>query len=167
MAKESKTQETTIVKATPKKVDGQKDEQPRGTVKAASISQVRTLGANKQVKHQAAQQERPAHRPPIGTPVVNKELENRVKPPIGKPMGKPVVPKEVAENRNSTGNAGSGETKGSRRRSACCAGTGAEGSRSGSRTESRGSGADRKGRSETASCGREERHCAKGGVRAA
>ena len=94
MAKESKTQETTIVKATPKKVDGQKDEQPRGTVKAASISQVRTLGANKQVKHQAAQQERPAHRPPIGTPVVNKELENRVKPPIGKPMGKPVVPKE-------------------------------------------------------------------------
>ncbi len=44
MAKESKTQETTIVKATPKKVDGQKDEQPRGTVKAASISQVRTLG---------------------------------------------------------------------------------------------------------------------------
>ena len=100
MAKESKTQETTIVKATPKKVDGQKDEQPRGTVKAASISQVRTLGANKQVKHQAAQQERPAHRPPIGTPVVNKELENRAKPPIGKPMGKPVVPKEVAERGN-------------------------------------------------------------------
>ena len=100
MAKESKTQETTIVKATPKKVDSQKDEQPRGTVKAASISQVRTLGANKQVKHQAAQQERPAHRPPIGTPVVNKELENRVKPPIGKPMGKPVVPKEVAERGN-------------------------------------------------------------------
>ena len=48
MAKESKAQETTIVKATPKKVDSQKDEQPRGTVKAASISQVRTLGANKQ-----------------------------------------------------------------------------------------------------------------------
>ena len=73
MAKESKAQETTIVKATPKKVDSQKDEQPRGTVKAASISQVRTLGANKQVKHQTAQQERPAHRPPLGTPVVNKD----------------------------------------------------------------------------------------------
>ncbi len=28
MAKESKAQETTIVKATPKKVDSQKDEQP-------------------------------------------------------------------------------------------------------------------------------------------
>ena len=97
MAKESKAQETTIVKATPKKVDSQKDEQPRGTVKAASISRVRTLGANKQVKHQTAQQERPAHRPPLGTPVVNKDLENRSKPPIGKPMGKPVVPKEVAE----------------------------------------------------------------------
>ena len=97
MAKENNTQEMTIVKATPKKAESQKDEQPRGTVKAASISQVRTLGANKQVKHQAAQQERPAHRPPLGTPVVNKELENRSKPPIGKPMGKPVVPKEVAE----------------------------------------------------------------------
>ena len=77
MATENKTQEMTIVKATPKKVESQKDEQPRGTVKAASISQVRTLGANKQVKHQTAQQERPAHRPPIGTPVVNKDLENR------------------------------------------------------------------------------------------
>lgn len=97
MATENKTQEMTIVKATPKKVESQKDEQPRGTVKAASISQVRTLGANKQVKHQTVQQERPAHRPPIGTPVVNKDLENRSKPPVGKPMGKPVVPKEVAE----------------------------------------------------------------------
>ncbi len=97
MAKDNKTQEMTIVKATPKKAESQKDEQPRGTVKAASISQVRTLGANKQVKHQTVQQERPAHRPPIGTPVVNKDLENRSKPPIGKPMGKPVVPKEVAE----------------------------------------------------------------------
>ena len=39
MAKESKTQETTIVKATPKRsTTGKKDEQLRGTVKAASIS---------------------------------------------------------------------------------------------------------------------------------
>ena len=58
MAKESKAQETTIVKATPKKVDSQKDEQPRGTVKAASISQVRTLGANKQVKRPRSRRDR-------------------------------------------------------------------------------------------------------------
>ena len=36
MAKENNAQETTIIKAAPKKADGQKDEQPRGTVKAAS-----------------------------------------------------------------------------------------------------------------------------------
>lgn len=129
MAKESKAQETTIVKATPKKVDSQKDEQPRGTVKAASISQVRTLGANKQVKHQTAQQERPAHRPPLGTPVVNKDLENRSKPPIGKPMGKPVVPKEVAERGKTSAEAEAAQAaempKGSRwQDDGCAAGNG-------------------------------------------
>ena len=46
MAKENNAQETTIIKAAPKKADGQKDEQPRGTVKAASMAQVRTLAQN-------------------------------------------------------------------------------------------------------------------------
>ena len=105
MAKENNTQETTIVKAAPKKADGQKDEQPRGTVKAASMAQVRTLGANKHAKAQQTQQERPQARLPMGKPVVNKDLETRNRPPIGKPMAKPMgkpmakseVPQEIAE----------------------------------------------------------------------
>ncbi|MCI5534025.1 MAG: translation initiation factor IF-2 [Firmicutes bacterium] len=90
MAKENNAQETTIIKATPKKADGQKDEQPRGTVKAASMAQVRTLGANKHPQTRQAQPDRPQARPPIGKPVANKELENRSRPPIGKPMAKPM-----------------------------------------------------------------------------
>ena len=105
MAKENNTQETTIVKAAPKKADSQKDEQPRGTVKAASMAQVRTLGANKHAKAQQTQQERPQARLPMGKPVVNKDLETRNRPPIGKPMAKPMgkpmakseVPQEIAE----------------------------------------------------------------------
>lgn len=90
MAKENNTQETTIIKAAPKKADGQKDEQPRGTVKAASMSQVRTLGANKHTQTRQAQQDRPKAHPPIGKPVANKELETRNRPPLGKPMAKPM-----------------------------------------------------------------------------
>ncbi len=106
MATENNTQETTIIKAAPKKADSQKDEQPRGTVKAASMAQVRTLGANKHVKAQQTQQERPQAKPPVGKPVVNKDLETRTaRPPIGKPMAKaigkpmakPVVPQEPSE----------------------------------------------------------------------
>ena len=88
MAKENNTQETTIVKAAPKKADGQKDEQPRGTVKAASMAQVRTLGANKHAKSQQTQQERPQARPPMGKPMAK---------PMGKPMAKAEVPQEIAE----------------------------------------------------------------------
>ncbi len=90
MAKENNAQETTIIKAAPKKADGRKDEQPRGTVKAASMAQVRTLGANKHPQTRQAQPDRPQARPPIGKPVANKELENRSRPPIGKPMAKPM-----------------------------------------------------------------------------
>ncbi len=90
MAKENNTQETTIIKAAPKKADGQKDEQPRGTVKAASMAQVRTLGANKHPQTRQTQQDRPQARPPMGKPVANKDLENRNRPPIGKPMAKPI-----------------------------------------------------------------------------
>ncbi len=90
MAKENNAQETTIIKAAPKKADGQKDEQPRGTVKAASMAQVRTLGANKHPQTRQTQQDRPQARPPMGKPVVNKELETRNRPPMGKPMAKPM-----------------------------------------------------------------------------
>ena len=75
MAKENNAQETTIIKAAPKKADGQKDEQPRGTVKAESMAQVGTLGANKHPQTRQAQPDRPQARPPIGKPVANKELQ--------------------------------------------------------------------------------------------
>ena len=90
---ETNTKETKIVKATPKKTESQEDAQPRVTVKAAVIPQTRNQGAARPVRQQAQTSERPAARPPMGKPVVNKDLENRVKPP----MGKVVVPKEVSE----------------------------------------------------------------------
>lgn len=90
---ETNTKETKIVKATPKKTESQEDAQPRVTVKAAVIPQNRNQGAARPARPQTQSSERPAARPPMGKPVVNKDLENRVKPP----MGKVVVPKEVSE----------------------------------------------------------------------
>ena len=90
---ETNTKETKIVKATPKKTESQKDAQPRVTVKAAVIPQTRNQGAARPARPQAQASERPAARPPMGKPVVNKDLENRTKPPVGKV----VVPKEVSE----------------------------------------------------------------------
>lgn len=90
---ETNTKETKIVKATPKKTESQEDAQPRVTVKAAVIPQTRNQGAARPARPQTQSSERPAARPPMGKPVVNKDLENRVKPP----MGKVVVPKEVSE----------------------------------------------------------------------
>ena len=90
---ETNTKETKIVKATPKKTESQEDAQPRVTVKAAVIPQTRHQGAARPARTQSQASERPASRPPMGKPVVNKDLENRVKPP----MGKVVVPKEVSE----------------------------------------------------------------------
>ena len=90
---ETNTKETKIVKATPKKTGSQEDAQPRVTVKAAVIPQTRNQGAARPARPQTQSSERPAARPPMGKPVVNKDLENRAKPP----MGKVVVPKEVSE----------------------------------------------------------------------
>ena len=95
MAMESNTKETKIVRATPKKTEGQQEEQPRVTVKAAVKPQVRNQ--QKQVRPQQQPQEKTIKRPPMGKPVANKELEGRTRMPIGRP----VVPKEVAE-RDST-----------------------------------------------------------------
>lgn len=99
MATESNAKETKIVRATPKKTDGQQEEQPRVTVKAAVKPQVRTQ--TKQAQPKQAAQEKSAQRPPMGKPVVNKELEGRSRMPIGKP----VVPKEVAERGKQTAEA--------------------------------------------------------------
>lgn len=90
---ETNTKETKIVKATPKKTESQGDNEPRVTVKAAVIPQPRNHAAAKPARPQTSGAERPASRPPMGKPVVNKDLENRVKPPVGKV----VVPKEVSE----------------------------------------------------------------------
>ena len=73
MATESK-KETKIVRATPKKTDGQQEEQPRVTVKAAVKPQVRTQTKTAKPQ-QASSQEKTTHKPPMGKPVANKELE--------------------------------------------------------------------------------------------
>lgn len=82
--------ETKIVKAAPKKMESQQDEQPRVTVKAAVKPQSRP---QKQTRTPAAASDRPTQKPPVGKPVANRELEGRPRPP----MGKPVIPKEFAE----------------------------------------------------------------------
>ena len=97
---ETNAKETKIVKAAPKKTDSQQDEEPKVTVKAAVKTQVRTQQHGKPARSQMTQAERPAHRPPMGKPVVNKELENRGKAPATR-VGTPVVPKEVAERGKS------------------------------------------------------------------
>ena len=92
MAIDNNAKETKIVKAAHKKAESQQDDQPRVTVKAAVKPQIRT--AQKQAKNQGGVKEKPVtQRPPVGKPVVNKELEGRARPP----MGKPVVPKEISE----------------------------------------------------------------------
>ncbi|MBR5516431.1 MAG: translation initiation factor IF-2 [Firmicutes bacterium] len=89
---ESNAKETKIVKAAPKKHEDHHEDEPRVTVKAVAKPHMRTQ--TKQAKPQQQTQERPAARPPIGKPVVNKDLDNRG---ARTPIGKPVVPKEVSE----------------------------------------------------------------------
>ena len=91
MTTEIKSTETKIVKATPKKTDAHQDEQPRVTVKAVAKDQIRTQSKAK--THQPVQEKTVTARPPIGKPVVNKDLEARSRVPAGKP----VVPKEVSQ----------------------------------------------------------------------
>ncbi len=94
---EKNTKETKIVKATPKKQDTKGDE-PRVTVKAAVIPQRNTQSASRTAQTQTAQsQAKPqtaGRRQFIGTPVVNKELENRTS---RIPRGMTPVAKEVTD----------------------------------------------------------------------
>ncbi len=96
---ESNTKETKIVKATPKKQDAKGDE-PRVTVKAAVIPQ-RSAAQAKVLQQAAAQgKAQPAgKRQFIGTPVVNKDLENRTsRIPRGMtPVSKDVTDKAIEE----------------------------------------------------------------------
>jgi len=96
---ETNTKETKIVKATPKKQDAKGDE-PRVTVKAAVIPQ-RSAAQTKVLQQAAAQgKAQPAgKRQFIGTPVVNKDLENRTsRIPRGMtPVSKDVTDKAIEE----------------------------------------------------------------------
>ncbi len=99
---EKNTKETKIVKATPKKQDSKGDE-PRVTVKAAVIPARNTASAAPKTAQTAAQaQAKPqtgARRQFIGTPVINKELENRTsRIPRGMtPVAKEVTDKAIGE----------------------------------------------------------------------
>ncbi|MBR5740059.1 MAG: translation initiation factor IF-2, partial [Firmicutes bacterium] len=93
------TKETKIVKATPKKQDN-KGEEPRVTVKAAVIP-ARQTAAQRQAA-QTASQAKPqttARRQFIGTPVINKDLENRTsRIPRGMtPVAKDVTDKAIED----------------------------------------------------------------------
>ena len=96
---ESNTKETKIVKATPKKQDA-KGEEPRVTVKAAVIPQ-RSAAQAKVLQQATAQgKAQPAgKRQFIGTPVVNKDLENRTsRIPRGMtPVSKDVTDKAIED----------------------------------------------------------------------
>ena len=86
--------ETKIVKVAPKKTE-QIDE-PKVVVKAAVIKQP-TPPAQTPKKQEISQQERiPLSKPPVGRPVIPKEMDSRPKPPVGTP----VIPKDF-ENRNA------------------------------------------------------------------
>lgn len=96
---ETNTKETKIVKATPKKQDSKGDE-PRVTVKAAVIPQ--RAGQKAQAQPQSTPAKTPAapgRRQFIGTPVVNKDLENRTsRIPRGMtPVSKDVTDKAIEE----------------------------------------------------------------------
>lgn len=103
--------ETKIVKAAPKKAEkaaGKKAkiEEPKVTVKAAKIA---IPLQNKAAKHhQTKQQEKTTvQRPPVGKPVVSKDLENRPKPPVGKP----VISKDLEERGKKPAPAAKAEPK--------------------------------------------------------
>ena len=80
--------ETKIVKVVPKK--SEQVEEPKVVVKAAAVKQP-ALPDKTQKKQERPQQEMTGiAKPPIGKPVISKDLENRPKPPVGTP----VVPKD-------------------------------------------------------------------------
>ncbi len=87
-------QESKIVKVTPKKVDTSAAEEPRVVVKAAAKPIQQTQPAQKAA---VRKETRPVtQRPPIGKPIVSKDIEGRPRPPIGKP----IVSKDL-DNRGS------------------------------------------------------------------
>ena len=77
--------ETKIVKATPKKKDDTaKEDAPRVTVKAAVI--MPAVSARSSRTKSATDDKTGARKPPIGKPIISKEVEGRPKAPAGKPV---------------------------------------------------------------------------------
>ena len=87
----SNKKETKIVKAAPKKTGSSIEEEPRVTVKATIRPNNNNI--NRQPRTQSGQERVNKPKPPVGRPVISKDLENRPKPPIGKP----VIPKDFTE----------------------------------------------------------------------
>lgn len=77
--------ETKIVKAAPRKVDKDQDEEtPRVTVKAAlRVPPIPVKQGPEKVK---TEERGRTQKPPMGRPVISKEVEGRPKPPLGKPV---------------------------------------------------------------------------------
>ena len=107
--------ETKIVKAAPKKNVKEESEEPKVVVKAAQIkppvkkpaAAAKTETARPAASDAAGAERTAAQRPPIGKPVVSKDLENRRKPPLGKP----VVSKELEEREKARAAAAEAEAK--------------------------------------------------------
>ncbi len=92
--KHTANSETKVVKAVPKKKEKEDDNEPRVTVKAANIKP--PMPAKKQAptkKPAAHAEERPAAKPPVGRPLPKNAVPQRKKPI----MGTPVVNKELDE----------------------------------------------------------------------
>ncbi|MEG0829817.1 MAG: translation initiation factor IF-2 [Anaerovoracaceae bacterium] len=89
LLKGKKGSETKIVKVAPKKAEKEAklEDEPRVTVKAANI---KPAAQSKGVKTAQSKPEEKVitQKPPVGKPVVPKDMSNRVKPPVGKPMAK-------------------------------------------------------------------------------
>lgn len=84
--------ETKVVRAKAKKSENEKkDDAPKVTVKAANIK----LPEVKKTAKPAARTAKAAAKPPVGKPIVPKEVEGRPKPP----EGRPVVSKTMLEDR--------------------------------------------------------------------
>ncbi len=86
--------ETKVVRVKAKKTENEKKEgEPKVTVKAANVKLPEIKKTNKTTVKSSAKSA--ASKPPVGRPIVSKEVEGRPKPPVGKP----VVSKEMLEKR--------------------------------------------------------------------
>ncbi len=90
MGRTKTTVETKIVKAAPKKTEKKEDEfEPHVTVKAAV--KLTPLQTKPQTAKTRQEEKTVTQRPPMGKPIISKEIEGRPK----KPMGEPVIDKKL------------------------------------------------------------------------